>query len=143
MGKYYKKPHKKSYKPTKRSVTYPSHKYSYGLPKHYNNRKGKKYTKYEWYNEDTFWSLDEFITRYKEYEINLHWRTVDDAIKETANSSSWLYPITSLEEYNNNKYKYRFTMKPRWRAMAPYIQEDIARKHKEYNDGIVKSLQDK
>lgn len=134
MSKYYKKPHKKSYKPTNRSVSYPNHKYSYDLPKHYNNRKGKKYTKYEWFNEDTFWELDEFIINRKRYNVNVHWHTLEDAIKETTNSSSWIYPITSLEEYNNNRYKYLFTRKPRWRVMAPYIQESIVRKHKAYNE---------
>lgn len=73
MSKYYKKIKTKSVKPIGRSLSYPNHKYSYDMPKHYKNRKGKKYYKYGWLNEE----LSDYIFKIFElYQFPKRWRKI-------------------------------------------------------------------
>lgn len=115
MSKYYKKLPKESFKFYSASVSYPNHKTSFnGWPAHTSKRRVKKFRKYEGYNEELFELLLGEVENYKRIPIHTHWKTLEDARKET--SASWTYTIDDEETFENETSAWKATMKPRWRS---------------------------
>ena len=113
MGKYYKRPHKKSYAFYSGTVAWPNHKYSFATMGKVSKRRKKKFLKYEYYNEDLFTLLFGAVEDYKAYPVNLDWHTIEDAEMAT---KDWYVPITTQEDFDTYTKNYKHTMKPRWRS---------------------------
>lgn len=117
MSKYYKRLPKESFEFYGASVSYPNHKTSFnGWPTHTSKRRVKKFGKYEWHNEGLFQLLFGEVENYKRIPINTHWKSLEDAYKETSESELWSYVIDDEEIFNSVTTEWKQTMKPRWRA---------------------------
>ena len=115
MSKYYKKLPKESFQFYSESVSYPNHKTSFDRHSEpMSQRKRKKFLKYEWHNEELFELLLGEVENYKRIPIHTHWKTLEDARKET--SESWTYTIDDEETFENETSAWKATMKPRWRS---------------------------
>ena len=129
MGKYYKKPRKHNYKFYGSTVSWPNNRKLYeGWSSSMSRRKYKKYRKYEYYNEDLMDLLYGRVNTYKEIRLNTHWRSLEDARRETTASGEWSYVVDNQEQFDAECYKYIGHMKPRWRAFMSAEEDEHNRK---------------
>lgn len=116
MSKYYKKPHKHSFKANSGKVDYPNHKYSYGGYTKSKSRHKKKYRKYEWWNEYWFEKLcfDEKYLVFKSYRTHLDWETIEDVDYSKLGKYTF---VDDESAFNYETHQTVITRKPRWRAI--------------------------